>query len=112
MNLSKFKPKNPFKIEQLNADSAFSNQIFNTSLDNSALIESFKENIYNKISSLCKASTSYQLQHFVAVPYPVYLKSEEIEDITHSFSENGYMVSYNQQLGYYVVSWNHKYRLS
>lgn len=108
MKFRLFSIKKLFETKPFPVENAVSKQIYNSSLSREELINSFRSDIYSSIQS---ASFYGSEKHFVALPYPYYLDSEDISSIVSDIEGDGYRVKIDSELGCFIVSWNHCYHI-
>ena len=106
MSFRLFSFKKMFETKPISVENAVSRQIYNRSMSQNELIETFKSDIYSRISSTSFYGSEV---HFIAVPYPYFLSSDEINTIMNELRSEGYRVQLDSSLGFFVVSWNHLY---
>lgn len=108
MFFSKLFSQKLLKPKQITVDNAISRQIFNKKLSKEEILDYFKDIIYHYIGNSINYGSD---ERFIAIKYPYFLDDAEILEIENELTspENGYLVDKSKKLGYFIVSWNHKY---
>ena len=97
--------------DDFNAENVLSKQIFKSKLDKNELEEYFKDRLLIKIKTI--SSSTYQsdiIAHFASIEYPYYLDDSQIKNLIIYFENKGFIVNINKELGFFIASWNHKYK--